>query len=280
MLSVVVGPLLGETTLHFPLYAVEAVAAEAVALVVSTRRPIPYGAAAGAAIGTFGLAAEWALVARVDDDGLARLAAAGGRDRGPARRRRRRRAGRAPSAARSRRPPSGWRRRRAGPSPPRWLATVAAVAYPLPISAGDPVTAQVTLTDVTGPPARTVDAEVKLTPADAADDAEWFKVTAWQGGGAIVEDLERTGPGTYRTTEPVPVHGNWKVTLRLHTGSAIQGLPIYLPEDTRDPGQGGPGRGEHDPQVRARQEEPPARAEVGRAGRADHRRLPASCWRS
>ena len=39
-----------------------------------------------------------------------------------------------------------------------------------------------TLTDAQGPPQRRVNAQVKLTPADAAEGAEWFKVTAWQGG--------------------------------------------------------------------------------------------------
>ena len=53
-------------------------------------------------------------------------------------------------------------------------------------------------------------ADVTLTPRDAADDAEWLTVTAWQGGGLVVDRLERVGPGGYRTTEPIPVHGNWK----------------------------------------------------------------------
>ena len=81
---------------------------------------------------------------------------------------------------------------------------------------------------------------MRLDPADAADGAEWFNVTAWQGGGSIVERLEKTGPGVYRTTEPLPVSGDWKVTLRLHRGSAIQGPPIYMPEDTAIPAKGIP----------------------------------------
>ena len=59
LLSLVVGEAFGETMPHFPLYAAEAVACEVVALLVNPRRPVVYGAAAGAAIGTFGLAAEW-----------------------------------------------------------------------------------------------------------------------------------------------------------------------------------------------------------------------------
>ncbi len=72
-------------------------------------------------------------------------------------------------------------------------------------------------------------------PPDAAADAEWFDVTAWQGGGLVVAPLERTGPGLYRTTEPIPVHGNWKAMIRLHDESSLTALPIYLPRDEAIP---------------------------------------------
>ena len=54
---------------------------------------------------------------------------------------------------------------------------------------------------------------------------------SWQGGGSRLVELEETAPGTYRTAEPVPVEGDWKTMVRLHTGNAILALPIYLPED-------------------------------------------------
>jgi hypothetical protein len=124
---------------------------------------------------------------------------------------------------------------------PRWaviaagIGLVVAIGVPLPMSAGDKVTADVTLTDVSGPPERRVQAEVKLTPPDAAKDAEWFVATSWQGGGSIVSKLREVAPGTYRTTEPIPVYGNWKATLRLHKGNAVAGLPVFLPEDPAIP---------------------------------------------
>jgi hypothetical protein len=43
--------------------------------------------------------------------------------------------------------------------------------------------------------------------------------------------LEEVQPGTYRTAEPVPVHGDWKANVRLHAGDAILAMPVYLPED-------------------------------------------------
>ena len=51
---------MGHTALHFPLYIVEALVVEAVALRLPRDRPIRLGVVAGAGIGIFGLAAEWA----------------------------------------------------------------------------------------------------------------------------------------------------------------------------------------------------------------------------
>src|SRR5688572_12828930 len=59
ILSLLVGPVLGRTMPHFPLYLVEALVIEAVALRVSTDNRLRFSLAAGAALGTFGLAAEW-----------------------------------------------------------------------------------------------------------------------------------------------------------------------------------------------------------------------------
>jgi hypothetical protein len=75
-----------------------------------------------------------------------------------------------------------------------------------------------------------------MHPADAAVDARWFNVTAWQGerngdGGLVIADLHEVGPGVYRTNEMVPVFGEWKTLLRLHTGRSLQVVPIYMPAD-------------------------------------------------
>ena len=88
---------------------------------------------------------------------------------------------------------------------------------------------------MSGGPGQQVQATVALQPADAADGAEWFDITAWQGGGLVVDRLEQTGPGRYRTTEPIPVSGSWKTMVRLHKGNSLAGLPIYLPRDAAIP---------------------------------------------
>ncbi len=59
-LALAVGPVLGESTPHFPLYVVEALVVEGVALaLVAERRPLAFGLWSGVGIGTLGLAAEW-----------------------------------------------------------------------------------------------------------------------------------------------------------------------------------------------------------------------------
>jgi hypothetical protein len=72
---------------------------------------------------------------------------------------------------------------------------------------------------------------VQLDPADAVDDPAWVQITSWQGGGLVVEPLQRTGPGAYRTTRPVPLDGDWKTMLRLADGRELTAVPIYLPAD-------------------------------------------------
>src|SRR5437763_318058 len=65
-LSLLVGPIFGETTPHFPLYIVEAGLVELVALRWGRERPITLGAASGVLIGTIGFFAEYAWANTVD----------------------------------------------------------------------------------------------------------------------------------------------------------------------------------------------------------------------
>jgi hypothetical protein len=83
-------------------------------------------------------------------------------------------------------------------------------------------------------------ATVRLDPPDAADNADWFNVTSWQGagsgdGGLVISPFREIRPGVYRTTTPVPVDGDWKTLLRLQTGDAVEVVPIYMPLDRAIP---------------------------------------------
>ena len=111
----------------------------------------------------------------------------------------------------------------------------AGVGFALYKPADEGVRADVVLTDIATGANRTVQADVTMSPRDAADDAEWLMATAWQGDGLVVDELERVGPGRYRSTEPIPVHGNWKSLIRLHNGNSLTAIPVFLPEDTAIP---------------------------------------------
>jgi hypothetical protein len=235
-LTLLVSPGFGHTLLHFPLYLVEALLVEAVALRVPRERPLTLGLVAGALIGTIGLAAEWAWshvwwtiewpAALLPEAVVAALvtALAGGVIGGFI--------GRALTAGELAPQPAP---RLALPA--ALVAIVAVLVYAAPISSGDPTTATVTLREVTPPPERTVHARVRLDPPDAAEEATWLNATAWQGGEgrSVVAPLEERSPGVYRTTEPLPVYGTWKASIRLHQGTAIQGLPVYFPRDEAIP---------------------------------------------
>ena len=119
---------------------------------------------------------------------------------------------------------------------------VACIAFPLPKGGGEPATAAIALRTVTPPPNRTVEATVRVRPADAADNTEWMNATSWQGGGLVVNRMRRIAPGVYRTTQPLPVHGNWKTLIRLSTGRALRAVPVYLPADPQIPAPAVPAR--------------------------------------
>ncbi len=234
VLSLLVGPLLGQTMPHFPLYIAEALVVEAVAFWVPTSRPLRFGLWAGLGIGTVGLAAEWAWsqawmplpwpAAMFPEGALLGLAAAlAGATIGAW-------IGSHLAVERPKRPPA--LRAAAVCSA---LALVALVAFGLRTSTDRGVSARVALRDVDGGPGRHVQATIALQPRDAAEGAEWFDLTAWQGGGLVVDRLKQTGPGRYRTTEPIPVSGSWKTMVRLHKGDSLAALPVYLPRDAAIP---------------------------------------------
>ena len=44
----------------------------------------------------------------------------------------------------------------------------------------------------------------------------------------------------YRSTQALPLDGDWKTMLRLHSGNALTALPLYLPADPAIPVEGIP----------------------------------------
>jgi hypothetical protein len=233
-LALAIGPLLGETTPHFPLYLAAALAVEAIALRVATTSPLRFGLWAGIGIGTVGLAGEWAwsqvwmplpwTSALFPEGAIVGFAAAlAGATIG------------AWIGAHATVEPGVPRPSLRSAAACSAAVLAALVVFGLYASTDKGVSAEVTLTEVAGSAGREVQAAVDLSPPDAAADAEWFDVTAWQGGGLVVEPLRRVAPGRYRTTDPVPVHGDWKTMIRLEHGNSLTALPLYLPRDAAIP---------------------------------------------
>jgi hypothetical protein len=236
LLALTIGPVLGESTPHMPLYLAEAAIVELVALRIPRSRPLAFGAWCGVLMGTTGLAAEWAWSyvwmpipwpAELFPEGvvLGLAAAVAGGLIGAW-------LGARLGGERSTRAPS---LRVAAVLAAAGLAAVVAFSLYTPADSG--VTGRVTLEETEGGPDRTVAATVELSPPDAAADAEWLTATAWQGGGLVVDRLERIAPGVYRTTEPLPIHGTWKSMIRLHDGSSLTAIPVYLPADPAIPAE-------------------------------------------
>jgi hypothetical protein len=258
LVSIFVGPIMGEVTPHFPIYIVEALLVEGIAFLISTRKPIRFGAWCGLAIGTIGFASEWAwshvwmpipwpsslmpealiwaIVAGVSGGLLGGLiGSALASDRKPFPRR-----GALPALAVA------------------FVAIFAMVAYGLHVNNdAKGATASFQLRDVDGGPGRYVQGRITLDPRTAADDSKWVSVTAWQGKGKLVVNrLKKLSEGVYETTTPIPVHGDWKALLRVHRGDAILGAPIYLPNDPAIPAK-----------------EVPAKADMTRPLTSDHKIL-------
>jgi hypothetical protein len=225
-LSLLVGPGLDHTTLHFPLYIGEAILVELVALRVSPTRQLVFGALSGIAIGSIGVAAEWmwsgawmtmSWSAELwPEISLALAAGIGGGVIGAY-------IGRALSPSTGR-PVARW------PGIVAALIVMFCLTYPLPISDLEG-SARLVLDRPEGPRSSVT---VTLDPPQLADDALWFNVTSWQGGGSVVAPMRALGEGRYRS-EPVPIEGDWKTLIRLHSGPAIVAVPVYLPEDQAIP---------------------------------------------
>ncbi len=239
-LALLIGPLLGETTPHLPLYIVEALVVEAVALRIPRERPLAMGLWSGLGIGTLGLAAEWGwshvwmplpwpstlapealLLGFASALGAALVGAWIG------------------TRMNVEPMPRGGALRTAAVVGAAVIALIVGYALNKPPEQG--VRAHVALTPAgDGGGGRHVNADVRVTPHPSADNAEWLTATAWQGGGLVVDRLAKIGPGHYRTTEPIPVHDDWKALIRLQHGNSLTGVPIYLPEDKAIPVKGVP----------------------------------------
>lgn len=245
-LSLVVSGVFDHVVFHLPLYLGAALVVEFVARWIPPQRQLTVGAWAGLGIGTVGLAVEaawtqvampiaWstamlpeaaviaipaAVAAGVTGGFLARALAPVGVERQPAF------APVAPLAA---------------------IVLIAALAYPLPTTSVD-TSAQMRLEGAEVDGREHAHLTVTLDEPGVVDGAAWFHVIAWQGAQwwsgerTRLWELEPVADDTYRTTEPVPVHGDWKTMVRVHNGRIMAAAPVYLPLDRAIPAQEVPAR--------------------------------------
>lgn len=226
----VITGVLGHTTPRFPLYLGAALAVEAVAWLIGTGDRRRFAVACGIASATVGLGTEWAWShiwgrhpwnADLVPDAiiLSLIAGVAAALLGTA-------LGSLVAGEREATEGSAGRRVGAGALAFALVAMAVALALPFKRTSGD-VTADITL-------ARTGDTAfvfVALDPPDAAEGAAWFEAMSWQRSGLIISPLEETSPGRYRTTVPVQITGDAKTLVRLHRGSEVMAVPVYMPAD-------------------------------------------------
>jgi hypothetical protein len=242
LLALIVGPILGAPINWFALYLGPAIVVELIALTPLLKRPVIFGAVSGLGVATIGLWLEslwinavyhypwptsiWpeALAMAIP---VAILTGACGALFG--------------MVVSSQRLPS--RAVSIGLVVLTVLVIGGATANGLRYNVPQNVTATIALTDAPGSAQgqRMVDADVQINPPNfVGEDPNWVSILGWQGGianqrGQLVDNLEKVGPGHYRTTEPVPAWGSWKTLLRLHDGTTLAAVPVYL---AADPGIG------------------------------------------
>ena len=220
-LALLIGPALGHTLPHFPLYVGGALAVEAAAVLVPPSRSVRFALTAALGVATAGFLAEWGwvqlwgrhpwpasvllpavLVAALASIGGAMIGAAMGAS------------------------VAGTRVSEAKPLAAATVGLAIALTLPFPRTAHH-MTSQMVLHQAGG----RVLVELDVGSRDTAAGARWFETISWQGGGLILAPMKETAPGRYVSSAPVPVRGKWKTLVRLHRGSDLVAAPVYLPAD-------------------------------------------------
>jgi hypothetical protein len=236
-LTLIVAGVFDRPVAHFPIFLGCALAVELVGIAMAKQviaKPMLFGLASGAAIGTLGLATEWGWshvwmiypwTASLLPEGaiVGFLAAIAGAFIGAW----------LANALMLRPRPTGALRFAPFAS---LLVLIVLVGYGLHQYSPKNYTATIINTPAqTGKPGKWVNSTIKLNTTYFDTDNKWAKSIAWQGPGFVVADLRRVGPGTYKTTEPLPAYGKWKSMVRFHKGTSLMGVAVFEPLDLAIP---------------------------------------------
>ena len=237
VLAVLVGPVFGLSTPHFPLYLGGAAVVEGVFALNALRdRPLGRVVAGGLLLSTAAMAVEWGwnhlwglqpwqprllggwwvviamgLVASIIGSALGRAVAHGPR----------------------------LLEYRAVAAALAVLALLLAVPYP---RHGTNVTATIRATPVGSTQLITtrdgrvavqqaIHVTVAVSPATALTHTDVFRVFCWQGGTLFIRPLHATGGGNYEIDGTIPTGGTWKSIVFLEKGAVVAAVPVDFPAD-------------------------------------------------
>lgn len=253
-MSLMIGGPLEVTAPGMPLFVVEVLIVELLAIRGAWKSPVRFGAVAGVLIGTVGFASEYAWTHAImpipwtpamlpEGVPVAILAGVGGGVLGAL----------MAQALMGTLSPS-----RTGPvlRRPLVLATAAGVlVIALGVNAfvaSTPKDATVTMAlsnlregDAPGTGGRQTvgDLTVRFSGVDTGD-AMYVSALGWQGKGRYLNDLQRRADGAWASTTPVPVTGTWKSFVRVQEGRTMLAAPIRMPADEAISFAGFPARAE------------------------------------
>ncbi len=236
ILALLVGPALGHVVPRFPLYLGIGLVVELAFLMGRRLRPVQIAVLAGALVSTLGLATEWGFSqlwgrhpwqpGMLPGLWVAVIAGVAGALLGVA-------LGNVVA------------HRRAGVS--RWfvLAGFAGVVVSLAIPVARTTTpiSAVMRTSPSGPqipavqrdglpaPYQAMNVDLQLSPADAAQGADWFELNSWQGGASEQTPLVQVGPGHYVSAHAVPTGGTWKTLVWMAKGPVMMATAVSFPVD-------------------------------------------------
>jgi len=78
---------------------------------------------------------------------------------------------------------------------------------------------------------RDVTVEMSVAPPGAVANLDVLRAFAWQGGRIYIRNFRAAGAGKYVTDKPLPTGGTWKSLIFVSKGSVVAAIPVSFPAD-------------------------------------------------